>query len=47
MSNIAELATLLDDAALNATEVTQFDPEGRLSLDEAYCVQAESFRRRL
>ncbi|AFT84988.1 2-keto-4-pentenoate hydratase [Paraburkholderia phenoliruptrix] len=47
MSNIAELATLLDDAALNATEVTQFDPEGRLSLDEAYRIQAESIRRRL
>lgn len=47
MSNIAELARLLDDAALNATELAQFDPEGRLSLDEAYRIQAESIRRRL
>jgi 2-keto-4-pentenoate hydratase len=47
MSNIAELAKLLDDAALNATEVTRFDREGRLSLDEAYRIQAESIRRRL
>ncbi|MFM0378091.1 fumarylacetoacetate hydrolase family protein [Paraburkholderia strydomiana] len=47
MSNTAELARLLDDAALNATEVTRFDREGRLSLDEAYRIQAESIRRRL
>ncbi|WP_027210752.1 2-keto-4-pentenoate hydratase [Burkholderia sp. WSM2232] len=47
MSNIAEFARLLDDAALSATEVTQFDPDGRLSLDEAYRIQAESIRRRL
>lgn len=36
MSNVSEIATLLDDAARNATEVTQFDPDGHLSLDQAY-----------
>jgi len=47
MSNAIEYAMLLDEAALNATEVSQFDPEGRLSLDMAYSIQAASIQRRV
>ncbi|MCC8395774.1 fumarylacetoacetate hydrolase family protein [Paraburkholderia sp. MMS20-SJTR3] len=47
MSQINEYATLLDDAARTATEVSQFDPEGRLSLDEAYQIQSASIQRRV
>jgi len=47
MSNILDYATLLDDAARNAQEVAQFDAEGRLSLDDAYAIQAASIDRRV
>ncbi len=47
MSGILEYATRLDDAARNAKETTQFDPEGRISLDEAYAIQSASIQRRV
>ncbi|MEK6348315.1 MAG: fumarylacetoacetate hydrolase family protein [Burkholderia sp.] len=47
MSQILEYAALLDDAALKAQDVSQFDPEGKLSLDEAYEIQAASIQRRV
>jgi 2-oxo-3-hexenedioate decarboxylase len=47
MSNVLEYAMLLDEAAVSATEVSQFDPEGRLSLDTAYAIQAASILRRI
>jgi 2-oxo-3-hexenedioate decarboxylase len=47
MSSITEYATLLDDAARHATEVAQFDPEGNLSLDQAYEIQSASIKRRV
>ncbi len=47
MSSITEYATLLDDAARHATEVAQFDPDGRLSLGEAYEIQSASIKRRV
>jgi 2-oxo-3-hexenedioate decarboxylase len=47
MSNILDYATLLDDAARNANEVSQFDAEGRLSLDDAYAIQSASIQRRV
>ncbi|MBJ9681998.1 MULTISPECIES: 2-keto-4-pentenoate hydratase [Burkholderia] len=47
MTTTMEYARLLDDAAVNATEVAQFDPESRLSLDTAYAIQAASIQRRV
>ncbi|WP_250475022.1 fumarylacetoacetate hydrolase family protein [Caballeronia sp. GAFFF1] len=47
MSNVLEYAMLLDEAAVSATDVSQFDPEGRLSLDTAYAIQAASIQRRI
>jgi 2-oxo-3-hexenedioate decarboxylase len=47
MSNISHIATMLDDAARFAREVTQFDPDGNLSLEDAYRVQAESIHMRV
>lgn len=47
MSHLTEYASLLDDAASHAHNVTQFDPEGRLSLDDAYAIQSQSIQRRL
>jgi 2-oxo-3-hexenedioate decarboxylase len=47
MSTTLDYATLLDDAARHATEVFQFDPEGRLSLDQAYEIQSASIKRRV
>ena len=47
MNKIEEYADLLDDAAHHAREVNQFDPEGRLSLQDAYAIQAASIRRRV
>ncbi|MGU7778931.1 2-keto-4-pentenoate hydratase [Burkholderia sp. PU8-34] len=47
MSQINGYATLLDDAARTATAVSQFDPEGRLSLDQAYQIQSASIERRV
>jgi 2-oxo-3-hexenedioate decarboxylase len=47
MSQIEELARLLDDAALNTREVDQIDPQGQLPLSDAYAIQAASIQRRL
>ncbi|KXU83820.1 4-oxalocrotonate decarboxylase [Paraburkholderia monticola] len=47
MSQINEYATRLDDAARTATAVSQFDSEGRLSLDQAYEIQSASIQRRV
>ncbi|MEC5404917.1 fumarylacetoacetate hydrolase family protein [Paraburkholderia sp. MPAMCS5] len=47
MSPITEYATLLDTAALNGEAVEQFDREGRLSLDDAYAIQAASIACRI
>jgi 2-oxo-3-hexenedioate decarboxylase len=47
MSQITETAALLDDAARHAKDVGQFDPEGRLSLADAYAIQSESIQLRL
>jgi 2-oxo-3-hexenedioate decarboxylase len=47
MSQITEYATLLDDAARTASEVSQFDPEGQLSLSQAYDIQSASIKRRV
>jgi 2-oxo-3-hexenedioate decarboxylase len=47
MSQIEHIAAQLDDAAHLAHEVAQFDPEGKLSLDEAYAIQRASVGRRL
>ncbi|WGS53285.1 fumarylacetoacetate hydrolase family protein [Paraburkholderia sp. D15] len=47
MSQIIEYATLLDEAAHHATEVSQFDLESRLSLEHAYAIQAASVERRI
>ncbi|WP_414444450.1 2-keto-4-pentenoate hydratase [Burkholderia sp. 22PA0106] len=47
MSQITEYASLLDDAAREAREIEQFDTAHRLSLDDAYRIQAASIERRL
>jgi 2-oxo-3-hexenedioate decarboxylase len=47
MNPITEYASLLDDAAREAREVAQFDTDHRLSLDDAYRIQAASIERRL
>ena len=47
MNRIDELATLLDDAAHDAQEVDQIDPDGTLSLTDAYLIQAASIERRI
>jgi 2-oxo-3-hexenedioate decarboxylase len=44
---ILEYARLLDDAARNAAEVAQFDPQGIFSLNDAYAIQASSIQLRL
>jgi 2-oxo-3-hexenedioate decarboxylase len=46
MSNIEQHAAHLDDAAHFAREVDQFDPQGKLSLEEAYAIQRASMQRR-
>lgn len=46
MSHIHDYAKLLDDAAHFAHEVEQFDTDNRLSLDDAYAIQAASLARR-
>ncbi|MBL0422998.1 fumarylacetoacetate hydrolase family protein [Ramlibacter sp. AW1] len=46
MDHLQELARLLDDAARQATAVEQIDPEGKLSLEQAYAIQAESLALR-
>jgi len=45
--NQQDIAALLDDAARNAREVAQFDPEGRLGLPQAYAIQGASIQRRI
>ena len=47
MKRIDELAALLDEAADGANEVDQIDPEGKLSLVDAYQIQAASIQRRI
>ena len=47
MNRIDELATLLDDAAHQARAVDQIDPDGKLSLADAYLIQAASIGRRI
>jgi 2-oxo-3-hexenedioate decarboxylase len=47
MSNITELAALLDEAARTAKAVDQIDPGGKLSLKQAYAIQAASIGRRM
>jgi len=47
MNRIEELAALLDDAAREAREVAQIDPEGRLPLEDAYAIQRASIERRV
>src|SRR5690348_12893255 len=45
--DIARLATLLDDAARNATAVAQISATETLTLEQAYEVQRQSIQRRL
>jgi 2-oxo-3-hexenedioate decarboxylase len=45
--HIQDYARLLDDAARNAGEVAQFDPQGVLALRDAYAIQAASILRRV
>lgn len=47
MSALNDYSVLLDDAARHAHEVSQFDTESRLSLEDAYAIQAGSIQRRL
>ena len=47
MNRIEELAEQLDDAARDAREVAQIDPEGRMSLEDAYAIQRASIQRRV
>jgi 2-oxo-3-hexenedioate decarboxylase len=47
MSRLEEFAHLLDDAARHATAIAQIDPDGQLSLDDAYAIQAASIQRRV
>jgi len=47
LAMIDEYATILDDAARNAHELTQFDPNATMPLETAYAIQAASIRRRV
>ena len=47
MSQTLEFAKLLDEAARSATEIDQIDPNGKLSLDDAYAIQSASIQRRV
>ena len=47
MSQALEFAKLLDEAARTAKEVGQIDPEGKLSLSDAYAIQSASIQRRV
>ena len=44
---IDNTAALLDDAACEAREVEQIDPEARLPLEDAYAIQRASIERRV
>ncbi len=47
MSRVLEFAQLLDDAARTATEVDGIDPDGVLTLADAYAVQSASLQHRI
>ena len=47
MNRIEEFAAQLDDAAREAREVAQIDPEARLPLEDAYAIQRASIERRV
>jgi 2-oxo-3-hexenedioate decarboxylase len=47
MSQIAEYARMLDNAARQAREIAQIDPDSRLSIEQAYAVQAAAIELRL
>lgn len=47
MSNVNDFAKLLDDAARESKAINQIDPDGKLSLRDAYAVQAASIQRRI
>lgn len=47
MSNIAEFAARLDEAARTATAIAQIDPESVMSLAHAYEIQAANIARRV
>jgi 2-oxo-3-hexenedioate decarboxylase len=47
MSQTLDYAKLLDEAARTAQAVPQIDPQGRLTLDDAYAIQSASIQRRL
>ncbi|MBN3845844.1 MULTISPECIES: fumarylacetoacetate hydrolase family protein [Burkholderiaceae] len=47
MSQIQSIAAQLDDAARHAHAISQFDPQGALSLEDAYAIQRTSIERRL
>ncbi len=47
MNRLQEIAALLDDAAAQARSVAQFDPQGEVTLLDAYAIQAASIARRI
>ena len=47
MIRVEELAEQLDAAARDAREIAQIDPEGHLSLEDAYAIQQASIQRRV
>ena len=47
MSRVEKLAEELDAAARDAREIAQIDPEGHLSLEDAYAIQRGSIQRRV
>jgi len=47
MNTLTHYAQILDNAATQATEVAQFDTEGRLSLADAYEIQSRSIQLRI
>jgi 2-oxo-3-hexenedioate decarboxylase len=47
MNRVEELAEQLDAAARDASEVAQIDPEGHLSLQDAYAIQRVSIQHRV
>lgn len=47
MNRVEELAEQLDAAARDACEVAQIDPEGHLSLQDAYAIQHVSIQHRV
>jgi 2-oxo-3-hexenedioate decarboxylase len=47
MNALQEIAAVLDEAMLSARPTSQFDPQGMLSLADAYAIQKASIARRL